>query len=168
MSRWCEFRLWNGRCRSCQHVDSIFHLWRRTYGRIPLEPSLQRWRHRDGRIPQNPEILTGLTLRTPQRPKDEIFCIRRSNIISIGRTALPNALNIAFLRSSLTEIRCSKISENSENRHRAHIADPQAAKGLEILYTSKRNPKYWSNSPTQRAKQRLSMFKYYRVTLLWH
>ena len=29
----------------------------------------------------------------------------------------------------VNEIRCSKISENSENRHRAHIADPPAAKG---------------------------------------
>ena len=93
-----------------------------------------------------PKILTVFTLRTPQRPKDEIFCIRRSNIISRGRTALLNALNVTFLRLSLTEIHCSKISENSENRnsenpHRAHIADPQAAKGLDILYTSNRNHK---------------------------
>ena len=84
-----------------------------------------------------PKIPAGLTLRTPQRPKCARFCIRRSNILSSGRTALLNALNITLLRSSLTEIRCSKISENSENRHRAHIAEPQAAKGLEILYTSK-------------------------------
>src|SRR5271157_1837462 len=62
-----------------------------------------------------PKILAGLTLRTPQRPKGEIFCIRRSKIIGRGRTALLNALNNTFLRSSLTEIRCFKISENSEN-----------------------------------------------------
>jgi hypothetical protein len=85
-----------------------------------------------------PKILTGLTLRTPQRPKGETFCIRRSNIISRGRRALQNALNIIFIRSSITEILGSKISANSENRHRAHIADPQAAKGLDILYTSKK------------------------------
>jgi hypothetical protein len=40
--------------------------------------------------------------------------------------------------SSVTELRCSNISEISENRHRAHIADPQAAKACEILYTSMR------------------------------
>src|SRR5208282_1818722 len=71
-----------------------------------------------------PKIFTGLTLRTPQRPKGERFCIRRSNIISRGQTALLHALNITFLRSSLTEIRCSKIGENCENRHSAHIAEP--------------------------------------------
>jgi hypothetical protein len=88
-----------------------------------------------------PKIRAGLTLRTPQRPKGEIFCIRRSKIIGKGRTALLNALNSTFLRSSLTEILCFKLSENSENRHRAYMADPQAAKGLEILYTLKRRRK---------------------------
>jgi hypothetical protein len=78
-------------------------------------------------------------LRTPQRPKGEIFCIHRREVISRGRTALQNALNSTFLRSSVNEIRCCKISENAENRHRAHIADPKAAKAWEILYTSKRN-----------------------------
>jgi hypothetical protein len=114
------------RCRSCQHVDSIF-----TSG----DAETVEFRKKI------PKIITGLTLRTPQRPNGKTFYIRRSNNISRGQTALLNALNYAFLRSSLTEIHCSKISENSENRHRAHFAEPQAAKGLEILYTSKRSSK---------------------------
>ena len=51
---------------------------------------------------------------TPKRPKRERFCICRREIISRGRKALLNALNITFLWSSVTELRCSKISENSK------------------------------------------------------
>ena len=55
-----------------------------------------------------PKIFTELTLRTSQQPKGERFCIRRSNIIRRGQTALLNALNITFLSSSLAEIRCGR------------------------------------------------------------
>ena len=56
-----------------------------------------------------PKIVTGLTLPTPKRPKRGRFCIRRREILRRDRTALQNALNCTFLRSSFTEIRCCKV-----------------------------------------------------------
>src|SRR5208282_1637435 len=121
-----------------QHVDFIFTSGDAETADFRSNPASNVGDTKTVDFRKIPKILAGLTLQTPQRPNGETFCIHRSNILSRGRTALLSALNVTCLRSSLTEIRCSKISKNSENRHRAHFAEPQAAKGLEIFYTSKR------------------------------
>jgi hypothetical protein len=69
-------------------------------------------RHRVTSSAKIQKIHAWLTLRTPQRPKGEIFCILRSNIISRGRMALINALNFTFLWSSVTKILCSKSAKS--------------------------------------------------------
>jgi hypothetical protein len=65
-------------------------------GRLHLSP-LATQRRRDGRIPQNPENPHRAHIADPMLPNVETFCIRRSNTISGGRTALLNALNSTFL-----------------------------------------------------------------------
>src|SRR5208282_2378699 len=97
-----------------QHVDSIFTSGDAETAEFRSNPASNVGDTQTVEFRKIPKILAGLTLRTPQRPKGERFCIPRSNIVSRGRTALLNALNITFLRSSVTELRCSKISENSK------------------------------------------------------